>query len=65
MAVMAKLLYAIGQTGKYMKTSRLLTYGLVGIIGGLLIENKALILKQLSKDKARKVKTKVNKAITH
>ncbi len=48
-----------------MKTSRLLTYGLVGIIGGLLIENKALILKQLSKDKARKVKTKVNKAITY
>lgn len=48
-----------------MKTSRLLTYGLVGIIGGLLIENKALILKQLSKDKARKVKTKVNKTITH
>lgn len=48
-----------------MKTSRLLTYGLVGIIGGLLIENKALILKQLTKDKARKVKTKVNKAITH
>jgi hypothetical protein len=48
-----------------MKTSRLLTYGLVGIIGGLLIENKALILKQLSKDKARKVKTKINKAIIH
>lgn len=48
-----------------MKTSRLLTYGLVGIIGGLLIENKALILKQLSKDKARKVKAKANKTITH
>jgi hypothetical protein len=45
-----------------MKANRLLAYGLLGVIGGLLLENKTLILKQLTKDKATKLKTKLNKA---
>lgn len=45
-----------------MKTSRLLAYGALGIISGLLIENRALIFKQKTKDKANKLKQKINKA---
>ncbi|MBC7553890.1 MAG: hypothetical protein H7257_07915 [Taibaiella sp.] len=41
-----------------MKFSRLLAYGAAGIIVGLLIENKALILKQAAAGKARLLKKK-------
>jgi hypothetical protein len=47
-----------------MKTSRLLAYGIAGVIGGLLIENKALIWKQMAKDKTRKLKTKAQKGLS-
>lgn len=55
-----------------MKLSRLLAYAAAGIIGGLLIENSALILKQRAGDKmhdvknsARKTKRKFKKALAH
>lgn len=44
-----------------MKLSRLLAYGAAGIITGLLIENKALIVKQCAEAKARMFKKKVQK----
>ena len=46
-----------------MKASRLLVYGVIGIIGGLLIENSALVLKQDAKDKINSVKKKMRKAV--
>ncbi len=39
-----------------MKISRLFAYAAAGMIIGLLIENKSIILKQKAKDKARKLK---------
>ncbi|MCW3123074.1 MAG: hypothetical protein JWQ38_2566 [Flavipsychrobacter sp.] len=47
-----------------MKLSRLFAYGAAGIIAGLLIENKALIVKQCAEAKARLLKKKVQK-LTH
>ena len=46
-----------------MKASRLLVYGVAGIIGGLLLENSALIFKQNAKDKVNKLKKKIHKAV--
>ena len=46
------------QKATIMKFSRLLAYGAAGIIVGLLIENKALILKQAAAGKARLLKKK-------
>jgi hypothetical protein len=46
-----------------MKMSRLLAYGAAGIIAGLLIENKALIIKQCAEAKARMLKKKAGKII--
>lgn len=46
-----------------MKTSRLLVYGLLGIVGGLLIENRALIFKHDARKTAGKIKKKL-KAVT-
>ena len=42
--------------------SRLLTYAAIGIISGLLVENKALIVKQCAKDKARRMKKDLDQA---
>ena len=42
-----------------MKTSRILTYAIVGVIAGLLIENKALVFKQNVNDTTRKLKKKL------
>ncbi len=39
-----------------MKLSRLFAYAAAGMIVGLLIENKSIIVKQKAKDKARKLK---------
>lgn len=41
-----------------MKLSRLLTYGLCGMIAGLLIENTAMAVKQKVKDKGHTLKKK-------
>lgn len=41
-----------------MKSSRLLTYAILGIIGGLLFENKFLRVKQDVKDKRYALKDK-------
>jgi len=46
-----------------MKITRLLAYGAAGIITGLLIENKALIIKQCAEAKARMLKKKAGKII--
>ena len=46
-----------------MKISRLLAYGAVGIIAGLLIENKALIVKQYAGAKSRMLKKKAGKVL--
>ena len=46
-----------------MKIPRLLAYAAAGIIGGLLIENKALIAKQYAGAKARLLKKKVNNLV--
>ena len=46
-----------------MKASRLLAYGVIGIIGGLLVENCALVLKQDAKDKVNSVKKKMRKTV--
>lgn len=46
-----------------MKTSRLLVYGVAGIIAGLLIENKALLFKQEARDTKDKMKKKLGKII--
>ena len=42
-----------------MKTSRILTYAIVGVIAGLLIENKALVFKQNVNKTTRKLKKKL------
>ena len=47
-----------------MKTSRLLVYGIVGIITGLLLENKFLVVKQDAREAKDKVKKKLGK-LTH
>ena len=44
-----------------MKISRLITYGAIGIIGGLLFENRYLIAKMDVKDEVRKLKKKLKK----
>ncbi len=44
-----------------MKLTRLVAYAATGIIAGLLIENKALIVKQCAEAKARMFKKKVQK----
>jgi hypothetical protein len=44
-----------------MKIARLIAYGAAGIITGLLLENKALYLKQYTEAKARSVKKKAEK----
>ena len=44
-----------------MKITKLLAYGAMGIIAGLLIENKALIVKQYAGAKARTLKKKAGK----
>lgn len=41
-----------------MKSSRILTYAILGIIGGLLFENKFLRVKQDVKDKRYAIKDK-------
>ena len=46
-----------------MKASRLLAYGIAGIIGGLLIENSALIFRRNAENKVRKLKKKIHKAV--
>ncbi len=46
-----------------MKASRLLVYGVIGIIGGLLVENCALVLKQDTKDKISSLKNKMRKTV--
>lgn len=46
-----------------MKTSRLLAYGVLGVIAGLLIENKALILKGRAKDTGRKLQKDLKKKL--
>jgi len=46
-----------------MKLTRLLAYGAAGIIAGLLIENKALIVKQYAGAKTRKLKKKAEKIV--
>ena len=46
-----------------MKASRLLAYGVIGIIGGLLMENCALVVKQDTKDKINSLKNKMRKAV--
>ncbi len=52
-----------GRKTANMKTTRLLAYAAAGIIGGLLIENASLIWKQKAEKTARKLKTKVKKAV--
>ena len=47
----------------FMKASRLLAYGIAGIIGGLLIENSALIFRRNAENKVRKLKKKIHKAV--
>ena len=47
-----------------MKMSKLLAYGVAGIISGLIIENKALIFKQKAKTKAGKLKKQAVKAFS-
>ena len=44
-----------------MKTSRLLTYAAIGIISGLLVENRALLTREHMKDAARKLKSKIDR----
>ncbi|MBS1586126.1 MAG: hypothetical protein JSS82_11350 [Bacteroidetes bacterium] len=44
-----------------MKTSRLLVYAAVGMIAGLLIENRALLTQKEVRAKAREWKTKMAK----
>ena len=44
-----------------MKIPKLIAYGIAGIIAGLLIENKALIIKQCAAAKARKLKKNAEK----
>ena len=44
-----------------MKISRLLTYAAIGIITGLLVENRALLTREQVKDTAHKWKEKWNK----
>ena len=46
-----------------MKISKLLAYAATGIIAGLLIENKALIIKQCADAKARMLKKKAGKVL--
>lgn len=46
-----------------MKISRLITYGLCGIIAGLLLENTSLTTKQKVKDKGRDLKKKAGKLL--
>jgi len=47
----------------FMKASRLLAYGVIGIIGGLLMENCALVVKQDTKDKINSLKNKMRKTM--
>lgn len=46
-----------------MKLSRLIAYSAAGIITGLLIENKALVMKQCAAAKARLLKKKAEKLV--
>lgn len=46
-----------------MKTRRLLGYAVLGIIGGLLIENKGLCLGQMAAGKVRKLRHKAARKI--
>ncbi len=46
-----------------MKTTRLLVYGIAGIISGLLIENATLRLKQKATGKARKLKKEADRKL--
>ena len=46
-----------------MKMSRLITYAAIGIISGLLIENRALLTREHAKDAARKWKGKLDKKL--
>lgn len=46
-----------------MKLPRLLAYAAAGMITGLLIENKALIVKQCAEAKARMLKKKAEKLV--
>lgn len=46
-----------------MKASRILAYGAIGIITGLLIENRALVGREAVKARARKLKNKVSEDI--
>ncbi len=46
-----------------MKLSRLLAYGIAGIVAGLLIENKGLIYKAKIKDGTRKLEKSLKKKL--
>ena len=46
-----------------MKITKLFAYAAIGIIAGLLIENKALIIKQCAESKARMLKKKAGKIL--
>lgn len=46
-----------------MKLSRLLAYGAAGMIVGLLIENKTIILTQIAEAKARMLKGKAQRLL--
>lgn len=46
-----------------MKISRLIWYGVAGVVTGLLVENKSLRTKDKVASKGRKLKSKVNKIV--
>ena len=46
-----------------MKTSRLLAYAVIGVIAGLLIENKALALKGKAKNTGRRLQRDLRKKL--
>ena len=46
-----------------MKTSRLLAYGIIGVVAGLLIENKALALKGKARDTGRRLQKNLKKKL--
>ena len=51
--------FVTGGKNKNMKASRLLAYGAMGIIAGLLVENRALLTREQVKEKGRKLKDKI------
>ena len=47
-----------------MKVSRLITYGIAGIIVGLLLENQAIVLKQRAKDATGRAKKELARKVS-